>query len=224
MTTDEPIPQTFVFADLAGFTALTEAMGDQEAADIAGDFSRSVSGPLAEHGGEEVKRIGDALMLRVADAGEAVRLGLLIVHEVGGRHGFPIVRVGMHTGTAVEHDGDWFGTTVNLAARVAGIAGGGEVLITQATSAAAGVLDSIELQARGHHELKNLTEPVLLYEALLAGSDAAAHRWVDPVCRMAVEPGRDAGVLVHEGVEYRFCSLECVRRFAGAPERFTRVL
>jgi hypothetical protein len=75
-------------------------------------------------------------MLRTADAAAAIRLGLCIVHDVGARHGFPLVRVGMHTGPAVERGGDWFGATVNLAARVSAAAGGGEALLTEATKAA----------------------------------------------------------------------------------------
>lgn len=116
--------QTFLFADLSGFTALTEAHGDEQAADLVGGFCAAVRRLLAEHQAHEVKAIGDALMLRAGDAAAAIRLGLRIVHDVGAQHGFPLVRVGMHTGLAVERDGDWFGTTVNLAARVSAAASG----------------------------------------------------------------------------------------------------
>jgi class 3 adenylate cyclase len=114
--------QTFLFADLSGFTALTEAHGDEQAADLVGGFCVAVRQLLAAHQAQEVKTIGDALMLRTADTGAAIRLGLCIVHDVGARHGFPLVRVGMHTGPAVERGGDWFGATVNLAARVSAAA------------------------------------------------------------------------------------------------------
>ena len=55
---------TFTFADLAGFTALTEAHGDQHAADLAGHFAAGMREIASEHGGEAVKAIGDAVMLR----------------------------------------------------------------------------------------------------------------------------------------------------------------
>jgi adenylate cyclase len=97
---------TFLFADLAGFTALTEAMGDQDAADLAAEFSAAVAGFLAEYRAERIKEIGDALMIRGEDATDAIRLGLRIVHDVGGQHFFPTVRVGVHTGPAVEREGD----------------------------------------------------------------------------------------------------------------------
>src|ERR1035437_8036008 len=64
--------QTFLFADLAGFTALTEAHGDEQAADLVAEFSREAASLLPRHAGEQVKAIGDALMLRVPGAGEAI--------------------------------------------------------------------------------------------------------------------------------------------------------
>ena len=121
----EPPRHTFLFADLAGFTALTEAMGDRDAAELAGAFCDAVRELLPDHRAQEVKAIGDALMIRGDQASEAIQLGLRVVHEVGGKHFFPTVRVGMHTGPAVERNGDWFGATVNVAARVSGIAAGG---------------------------------------------------------------------------------------------------
>ena len=81
--------QTFLFADLSGFTALTEAHGVEQAADLVGGFCVAVRRLLAEHQAQEVKTIGDALMLRAGDAAAAIRLGLRIVHDVGAQHGFP---------------------------------------------------------------------------------------------------------------------------------------
>jgi len=111
---------TFLFADLAGFTALTEAHGDEEAADLAAEFFDCVRDLLPEYGGEEVKTIGDAVMLRCERPDAAVELGLRIVDEVRKRDHFPVVRVGMHTGPATERSNDWFGAAVNVAARVSG--------------------------------------------------------------------------------------------------------
>src|SRR5215213_6776939 len=107
-------PKTFLFADLAGFTALTEAHGNEEAADLAADFGRCVRALLPDYGAEEVKTLGDAIILQCHNATSAVELGLRIVEEVNNRPQFPIVRVGMHSGDAVERSGDWFGNAVNV--------------------------------------------------------------------------------------------------------------
>jgi class 3 adenylate cyclase/YHS domain-containing protein len=167
-----------------------------------------------------VKSIGDALMIHGSDPAGAISLGLAIVDDVGAQHEFPAVRAGMHTGPALERDGDWFGTTVNIAARVSGIASGGEVLLTDATRAAAGRIDGVHIRERGRHALKNIGEPVLLFAALRDGERDHAGLPIDPVCRMAVDPDHSAGRLRHEGAEFHFCSLECARVFAADPGRY----
>jgi adenylate cyclase len=210
---------TFLFADLAGFTALTEAHGDEQAVQLAEDFCDCVRALLPEHGAQEVKTIGDAMMIRCDHPAAAVGLGLRIVEEIAARPQFPIVRVGMHTGPAIERGGDWFGAVVNLAARVSGAAGGGEVLLTEATRVAAGELDSIELRGRGERRFKNVKELVRVYSAARPGGEPQALP-IDPVCRMAVDPAGEVGRLTFEGREYHFCSLACAQAFAAAPKDY----
>jgi adenylate cyclase len=72
---------TFVFADLAGFTALTDAHGDEQAAAVVADFGTACLYPLPATGGRHVKGIGDAVMLCIPDPGAAVLLGLRITHD-----------------------------------------------------------------------------------------------------------------------------------------------
>ena len=218
MAADRP---TFVFADLAGFTALTEVHGDEEAADYAARFCERVRTLLPVHSSEEVKTIGDAVMIRAGNAADAICLGLAIVDEVRTLPGFPAVHVGMHTGDAVERGGDWFGAAVNLAARVAATAGGNEVLLSETTREAAGDLDSIELQRRGPQWLKNVAEPIVVYRALRSGH-ADHNAVIDPVCRMTVDIAHSAGELMHDGTTHHFCSLQCAAAFAAEPERYLR--
>ena len=220
-STINDVAPTFLFADLAGFTALTEAHGDEEAAERAAEFFSRVRDLLADHDAEEVKTIGDAVMVRGADAGRAICLGLAVVDEVRTLAGFPAVHVGMHTGPAVERNGDWFGAAVNVAARVSGAAGGNEVLLSEATRGASGTLDAIELIRRGPQWLKNVAESIVVYRALRSG-DRTDDALIDPVCRMSVDPDRTAGKLTHDGIEYCFCSLDCAGAFASDPERHLR--
>jgi adenylate cyclase len=216
---DEPTAHTFVFADLAGFTALTEAHGDQEAAELAADYCEHIRGLLSGYDAEEVKTIGDAMMIRGRDPQAAIRLGLEIVETIGARPQFPIVRVGMHTGAAVERGGDWFGAAVNLAARISAEAGGDEVLISAETRDAAGEAEGVEFQRHGEKRFKNVGDPVVIYRALDKSSERG-EQVIDPVCRMSVEPGQAAGSLTHAGREYHFCSIECIRAFANDPEQY----
>jgi adenylate cyclase len=94
-------PHTFLFTDLVGFTALTASQGDDRAADVALEFYNRVRALLATHSAEEIKAIGDALMLRCDDPAAGVRLGLQIVDTLDAVDGFPPVRVGIYTGPAV---------------------------------------------------------------------------------------------------------------------------
>ena len=211
---------TFLFADIAGFTALTEAHGDEEAAELAASFAAAVRAELPARDAAHVKSIGDALMLRIPDPGEAILLGLCITGDLTRDHGAPAVRVGLHHGPAVERDGDYFGAAVNLAARVSAAAVGGEVLLTAQTAALAPALEGVVYEARGRQELRNIAEPVELVAAVRVGEAAGGELAVDPVCHMAVDPERAAGRLVHGGAAYFFCSLECAGVFARHPERY----
>ena len=221
VATEAEETHTFVIADLVGYTALTEAHGDARAADVAEGFCREVTAIGAEHGAEQVKTIGDAVLLRVADAGRAVRLGSRLVHEIGRRHQGLSVRVGMHTGTAVRRGADWFGTAVNVAARVADRARGGEVLLTRPTlDAAAGSIDAGQVRSTGSHELKNVRLPVELFALVPEDADGRGELPVDPVCRMSVDPEQCFATLAHAGQRYTFCSAECRDAFAEEPRHF----
>lgn len=211
---------TFVFADIAGFTALTEAHGDHRAAELADDFADDVRGWLDRRGGGQVvKTIGDAVMVRCDTAAAAVELGLRVIGESGATHGSPMVRVGMHSGQAVERRGDYFGGVVNLAARIAGIAAGGQVLLSDATRTLLADDDRFATEDLGPYRLRNLPDPVRLHAVL--GLGASPRAWqIDPVCRMALDPSQATVTVRASGVEHHFCSLQCAGRFAAAPERF----
>src|ERR671914_2324683 len=178
-SSDAPVASTFLFADIAGYTALTEAHGDEDAAELAHTFCRAVGEIASAEEGELVKTIGDAVMIRHPDPAGAITLGLRAAGEALAGHGFPTVRVGMHHGPALESDGDWYGSTVNLAARVAALAAGGEVLLTATVREAAGELEGVRLESRGERRLRNAPAPGPASAATLDGP-AAAQRGVEP--------------------------------------------
>jgi class 3 adenylate cyclase len=130
-----PAP-TFMFVDLAGYTTLTEAHGDQAAARVASEFQRAMSGLIREHGAWQVKSMGDGVMIWAPDAARAVALAADTLEEVGSRGDLLPVRIGIHTGPAVMCGWDWYGSTVNVASRLAGKAGANEALVSAASRAA----------------------------------------------------------------------------------------
>src|SRR5205085_8858893 len=154
---------TFLFADLVGFTALAELEGDDRALDVALALQRRVRGLLEEHSAEQVKTIGDGLMLRCSEPRAAIMLALRLVDEIAGENGFPPVRVGIHTGPALASEGDWYGRTVNVAARLCAVAPGGEVMVSESTRGAAGEVPGVDWGERELHWLRNVSEPVGTY-------------------------------------------------------------
>jgi adenylate cyclase len=158
----------FLFADIVGFTAFTEACGDSHAAQLAWRLRLGVERQLG-HDAHVVKTLGDAVMVRIADPAEAAVAGARIVSRALPRANDPQVRVGIHHGPAVECDGDFFGAAVNVAARVAALAGPGEVLLTDALVLAArehGLRKrGIALEPLGERTLRNVAGPVVLHAA-----------------------------------------------------------
>jgi len=159
------LAHTFLFADLVGFTALAELEGDDRALEVVLALQCRVGELLVEHCAEQVKAIGDGLMLQCDRPEAAIRLGLRLVDELGDEPGVPPVRVGIHTGPAVANDGDWYGRTVNVAARLCAVAPGGEVMVSEATRAAAYGIRDVDCGERELHWLRNVSEPVGTYLA-----------------------------------------------------------
>jgi adenylate cyclase len=156
---------TFLFADLVGYTALAELEGDGRALEVALALHHRVGGLLDEHRAEQVKTIGDGLMLRCDEPGDAVQLGLRLTDELAREDDFPPVRVGVHTGPALASGGDWYGRAVNVAARLCATAPGGEVMVSEDTREAAGSLDGVDWGQRELHWLRNISQPIAAYAA-----------------------------------------------------------
>src|SRR6266516_2926134 len=186
---------TFLFMDLVGFSALTAERGDDSAADVALRLSASVRRVLPRYRGEEIKTIGDAMMVRCEDPRDGLELGLEISEQIGDEGQLPPLRIGVHTGTAVSRDGDWYGNAVNVAARLCSAAGGGEVLVSDAAREAAGAPAHIAFGARRLHWLKNVPEPVAARSA--ARSEQPAPR--RPLSKLASKVRRPAA-----GVSMRY--------------------
>ena len=162
-----PAP-TFLFADLVGYTALTEERGDQAAATLAREFRRTMCALSRAHGASQVKSMGDGVMIWAPDAAAAVTLARSTVTDIGTRSDLLPVRVGVHTGPAVMHGCDWYGSSVNLAARLAGEADPNQALVSEATRTAAGSTLEGSLGRRRELALRGISGSVAAWR--LAGA------------------------------------------------------
>jgi adenylate cyclase len=156
-------PPAMCFLDLTGYTRLTEERGDEAAAELAARLAGLVRRSSLEHGGTPVKWLGDGVMFYFREPAAAVLAAVEMV-EVVGRHGLPPAHVGIHAGPVVFQEGDYFGRTVNLAARIAEYARPGEVLVSREVVDAAegGSVSFVEI---GPVELKGVPGTLRLHTA-----------------------------------------------------------
>jgi adenylate cyclase len=151
------------FLDLVGYTRLTEQQGDQVAAALAATLAVLVDRSSREHGGVPVKWLGDGVLSYFRVPASAVLSALRLVEQLP-EAGLPPAHVGVAAGPVVVQGGDYFGRTVNLAARIAARARAGQVLVSDsvAESASRQGVSFVEL---GELRLKGIARPVRVLEA-----------------------------------------------------------
>jgi adenylate cyclase len=150
------------FADLAGYTKLTEEAGEAEAVDAVERFVERVESTLPIEA-RVIKTLGDEVMIVGADAGALTSWAVGLGGELP--DGLPPPRIGIHSGTAIYRDGDYYGREVNRAARVVARAGGGEVLVTRPVVDIASRQDGLEFELIGDVVLKGFNEATELFLA-----------------------------------------------------------
>jgi adenylate cyclase len=211
------LERTIAFVDLAGFTALTEVHGDHAAVDLIEEYSALAAMACRDAGADLVKTIGDAVMIAAPTPAAGFDAVVRLFHLAYERDGLPEPRAGLHHGPVVERAGDYFGSTVNLAARVASRAGSGQALVT-APLVPAAMAGDLELIALGEQRMRNVIDPVEVWAVELCATHL--DRSIDPVCRMRLSCQAAVGTVRHAGLEYRLCSLACTAAFAADPDRY----
>jgi adenylate cyclase len=151
------------FLDLTGYTHLTEQQGDATAAALAETMAVLVNRSSREHGGVPVKWLGDGVMIHHREPAGAVLSALGLVDQLP-EAGLPPAHVGVAAGPVVAQGGDYFGRTVNLAARIAAHAGAGQVLVSQSVADSAPP-QGVRFVEAGEVRLKGFAHPVRLLEA-----------------------------------------------------------
>ncbi|HTZ63586.1 MAG TPA: adenylate cyclase regulatory domain-containing protein [Solirubrobacteraceae bacterium] len=155
-----------VFADLAGYTKLTEEAGEAQAVDAVEQFVDRVEHTLPIEA-RVIKTLGDEVMIVGADAAALTSWAVGLPRELP--DGLPAPRIGIHSGTAIYRDGDYYGREVNRAARVVARAGGGEVLVTRPVVDSANRQDGLEFDLIGEVVLKGFNEATELFLAHARG-------------------------------------------------------
>jgi adenylate cyclase len=159
-----PRPPAICFVDLTGYTQLTEERGDAAAANVAARLAALVTEIARRRAGRPIRWLGDGGMFHFREPRMAVLAGLDAV-EGAPTAGLPAAHVGIHTGPVIAQDGDVYGRTVNLAARIASYAQAGQVVVSEDTVQRSGRADGLRFQPLGPVELKGVTKPLPLYQA-----------------------------------------------------------
>lgn len=156
-----------MFTDLVGSTQMTHERGDYGAQEIVRIHNAIVRSALAGHHGREVKHTGDGIMASFSSAANAVRAAMQIRESLGEHNAradaLPVrVRMGLNAGEAVQEEDDFFGTTVQLSARVCDKADEGEIFVTDNVRELSKG-QGIGFDDAGQYEMKGVPEAMTLY-------------------------------------------------------------
>ena len=162
-----------MFTDLVGSTKMTQELGDMGAQQVVRTHNAIVRNALAAYHGREVKHTGDGIMAVFSNAANAVASTMVMQQELAKHNGtqgnLPVkVRIGLNAGAAVEEEDDFFGTTVQLSARVCDKADAEQIYITQSVKDLV-TGHSIQFREAGAHEMKGIDKPVPVYEVIWGG-------------------------------------------------------
>jgi class 3 adenylate cyclase len=160
----EPALRTVLFTDLVGHTEMMRRQGDERGREVLRVHERITRDLLKEHGGAEVKTMGDGFMASFASVTRALDCAIALQRAFAAHEGEPLhVRVGLNAGEPIEEDGDLFGSTVIMASRIAAKAGAGEILIPEPLRHLL-TGKSYVYADRGETMLKGFEDAVRLYE------------------------------------------------------------
>jgi len=210
----ETTTATVAFVDLAGFSAITDVYGDQTAIALLQRFEAMVSEALDGHA-PPIKWIGDEVMLGFPDPVAALKALGRLLPACRLEPSIPLTRTALNHGSVIRRAGDIFGSTVNIAARIAALASPGQLLATAAVAEVAAAA-GIEVRELGKVRLRSVAEEIALYSVELALTSDPD--WIDPVCKMHAP--FEAYSRPTSGPW--FCSDLCARAYAKAPEIYPR--
>jgi len=156
--------RTVLFTDLVGHTEMMRRLGDERGREVLREHERITREVLKQHGGTEVKTMGDGFMASFGSVTKAVECAVALQRAFAGHEGEPLsVRVGLNAGEPIEEEGDLFGATVILASRIAAKAEGGEILVADTVRGLCSGKGFL-FADRGAFVAKGFEEPVRLYE------------------------------------------------------------
>jgi len=200
-----------LMADLSGYTALTETHGSVSAADLIDKYLR-IAGNCLVGESKLHQRTGDEIMFVSDSPDDLLATALQLAIHTSREEYFLQVHGGLHFGKALKRDDNYFGTAVNLAARIAAKAVPGTFWCSDEFVQAITDPSVCTFHARGSHQFKNINGEKDVFEL---GIDKVKTNPVDPVCRMLIQRPKKAIRHPRENGIY-FCSAQCLDIYQGS--------
>ncbi|MFI5168718.1 MAG: adenylate/guanylate cyclase domain-containing protein, partial [Thermoanaerobaculales bacterium] len=171
---------TIMFTDVEESTRLLSTRGFTESHEIMKAYETVIDEKIGEHAGRRIKGLGDGYMISFGSVRHGVECALDIqqaIAEYSKQNPARTlkIRIGLNTGEVVEEAGDIFGAAVNVAARVAGKARGGEILVSEVVRQLVGPVSEIKFEYRGRYKLKGFPDRWRLHQVTAGERRETAH-------------------------------------------------
>jgi class 3 adenylate cyclase len=194
---------SILLADLSGYTALTETHGSLAAADLIDKYIGIVEtclvGDCRIHG-----RTGDEVMVVSSSPDSLIATAVLLESKTCSEENFLQVHGGLHYGKVLKRGDNYYGSAINLTARIAARANEGMFWCSEDFVNALSDKSLFALQPKGSYQFKNVSQPMAVYEIGLNKKEF----FVDPVCRMLILDA-DKAIRDHDSNNLYFCSAHC---------------
>ena len=206
-----------LMADLTGYTAMTEVHGSLSAATMVEKYLELAAKAMFGNS-RLLERVGDQLVIVSESADDVTHTALRLLEHTSAENNFLHIHAGLHYGPVLEQSGSFYGTSMNITARIAALAKRNSILCSIDFTKSVSTPSEFFFNKIGEVKLKNIKSPIALAELLPAAKHILSQKQVDPVCHMVVDAETSRRSAYH-GATYYFCSEECLNIFQDNPEQ-----
>ncbi|ULQ55889.1 YHS domain-containing protein [Flavihumibacter rivuli] len=196
-----------LMADLTGYTAMTEVHGAESAMQIVGKYLELAQLSMAGTS-RLLERVGDQLVIIAENPDDLANTALNLVDKCTREPEFLMIHAGLHFGEVLENNGSFFGSAMNITARIAAHAGRGKILCSKDFINNIASPGNYCFESPREITLKNIMQPIMVAE--LVSPNPALSEWmhIDPVCHMQVQSNTPHRYALDQKI-FHFCSDQC---------------